>query len=87
MTNDKGLGSGNITGTWIPSQEEIDTLAASPRSDWAWTFLRRNIHYRAVALQNGQHWLTEHTADRKPLIYRSTVRHFAAEEWGLCTFR
>ena len=87
MAIDKRGASGSDTKTWMPSKEEIDTLAASPRPDWAWTFLRRNSHYRAVALRNRELWLATDTAVQEPLIYQSIARHFAAEEWGLRTFR
>jgi len=87
MTNSKGSAYGHHTDKWPPPKAEIHALANSPSSDWAWAFLRRNIHYRAVALQNRQHWLTTHITERERLIYRSTARNLAAEEWGLCTFR
>ena len=87
MTNDKAPASGNATDQWPPLTAEIDALADSPRSDWAWAFLRRNFDYRAAALQNQQLWLETRHAPQKPLIYRSPARNFVAEEWGLCTFR
>lgn len=87
MTNDKGPGYGNVTDAWTPPNAEIDSLPPSPHPDWAWTFLRRNIHYRAAALRNRQHWLATDTTAQGPSIYSSTARNLAAEEWGLCTFR
>jgi hypothetical protein len=72
---------------WLPSAAELDRLSRSPRPDWAWAFLRRDRRYRAEADQYRPHWLTTHGAVDAPVVYRSTARILAAEEWGLCTFR
>jgi len=87
MTSDKLSSHENVTGEWVPPKAELDSLAVSPRPDWAWTFLRRNIYYRSAAQQNRQHWLALDAVDRQPIIFRSIARQLAAEEWGLCTFR
>jgi hypothetical protein len=87
MMNDKLSAKENIAGVGIPSEAELDALARAPRQDWAWTFLRRNSDYRVAALQNRQHWLAANATELEPMIFRSTARQLAAEEWGLCTFR
>ena len=87
MTNGKAGVDGNVTDKWASLMAEFDALKHSPRSDWAWEFLRRNSDYRSTALKNRQHWLTTDALARKPSIYQSTARNPVAEEWGLCTFR
>lgn len=72
---------------WPPTSEDYDYLVKSPKSDWAWEYLRRSRQYQSVARLSLRKGVSRLQLATGITLTRLRARLPHAEAWGLCCFR
>ena len=76
-----------IAPTWPPDPADHHHLSSSPKSDWAWEFLRRDTGYQRAATASRFEMLKVATIGAGVPVFKLFKREEAAQDWALCSFR